>query len=291
MSTSPPEQNIGRVAIHGLGLMGGSLGLALRDRGVFVAGYARRPETRAAALERGIVDACFADPAEAAAEADIVVLCTPVMTIPELAASIAPALKPDAIITDVGSTKAWLHQQIEHPAFVGSHPMCGSEKTGLEASFAGLYQDAVTIVTSTKETSAAADEHADKVAALWKSIGSRVICMPPQDHDKLVARTSHLPHLAASLLVAAANRERTPHLSDLMGSGYESTTRLAEGSADVWHDIVKTNAPAVRAELAAFRAELDQLLQQIDDGIDDGDFAAVRDFLDRQAKTRISQRT
>jgi len=286
------ESKIGRVAIHGLGLMGGSLALALRAQGVFVAGYARRPETRAAALERGIVDACFDGPAEAAAEADIVVLCTPVMTIPELARTIAPALKPGAIITDVGSTKAWLHKVIDHPAFVGSHPMCGSERTGLEASCADLYQDAVTVVTCPADPNEAADvSHAETIATFWESIGSRVIRLTPHAHDELVARTSHLPHLAASLLVAAVNRERHPHLGDLMGSGYESTTRLAEGSADVWHDIVKTNAPAVRAELTAFRDELDRLLQQIDQGLDTGDFDAVRDFLDCQAKTRLCQRT
>jgi len=274
-----------RVAIHGLGLMGASLGLALRDKGVFVEGYARRAETRAKAIERDVVDTCHDDPRQAVEHADIVVLCTPVMTIPELLADIAPAMKPDAVITDVGSTKGWLHQQIDHPAFVGSHPMCGSEKTGLDAACVDLYQNAVTVVTT--PSADAGTKHRETVTTLWELIGSRVLHMDPQTHDELVARTSHLPHLAASLLVAAVNRERATHLGDLMGTGYESTTRLAEGSADVWHDIVKTNAPAVRAELAAFRDELDRLLHQLEEG----DFEALRKFLDQQAKIRISQRT
>lgn len=270
---------IKHVAIHGLGLMGGSLGLALGARGMFVTGYARKAETREQALGMAAVAQAFDDPGRAAAQADLVVLCTPVLTIPELAKTIAPSLKAGAIITDVGSTKAWLHQQIDMPNFIGSHPMCGSEKSGLGASQPDLYEGSVTAVTAASVDDPSHAERAAVVADFWETVGSRTIQLTPTEHDALVARTSHLPHLASSLLVAAAHRDHPAHRDDLCGSGYRDMTRLAAGSASVWHDIVKTNAGPVAEELRVLRDELDRVLADIETG----DFDAVREFLATQA--------
>lgn len=267
------------VAIHGLGLMGASLGLALRQAGDFtVHGYARRAETRDAALAGGVVDVAFDDPSAAAADADIIVLCTPILSIPDLLSEISGALKSGAIVTDVGSTKAWLEsacppQLVNSDArFVGSHPMCGSEKTGLEAGCAELYRDRTVVVCG----------DCPALTSLWESVGAQVLQLDPATHDELVANTSHLPHLSAALLVLAARREPLPHFTQLAATGYRDSTRVAAGSPDVWHDIVKTNAGPVVEGLKALRRETDAMLEQLDAG----DFDGLRDALARAAELR-----
>ncbi len=261
-----------RVALLGLGLMGGSLGLALGRRcpAVVRAAYARRPATREAALAAGAADAVFDSPAAAAAGADLVVACVPVLSIPPLIAAALPGVSPGARVTDVGSTKATLAAALTGPVadaggvFVGSHPIAGSEATGLDAARADLYAGAMTVVTPLPSAPPAA---VADVVALWEAVGSRTACLAPEAHDRLLARTSHLPHLAAAALVRAVCRG--DNVGAFCGGGFRDTTRVAGGSEEIWQDIVETNRAAVADELDALRAELDRLSALVREGSPD----------------------
>ena len=188
---------IDTLAIVGLGLMGGSLGLAAKARGTVkrVVAYSRREESRRKALEQGVADAVFDSPGDAVDGADLVVLCTPDLTMPELVRGFKERLHAGCVVTDVGSTKAFLDRELgailaDSPAvFVGSHPMAGSEKTGVDAARVDLYQGARVIVTG--ET-AAESVGVQRVTAFWEQVGAYVSVMTPEEHDAVIARTSHL---------------------------------------------------------------------------------------------------
>lgn len=279
-----------RVAVIGLGLMGGSLGLAVRQRRLrwHVAGFTRTPANGRKALRRRAVDSLHASPAEAAAGADLVVVCAPILSIPRLVSECAPGLKPGAIVTDVGSTKAFIDAEAPGllqgtgACFVGSHPMAGSEQHGIEAARADLYEGAVVIVTPTRD---APPRAARAVSAFWRKLGGRVYEMDGREHDRVVARTSHLPHLVASLLAATAARTGgSDKLAAFCGAGFADTSRVAEGSPDVWNDIVRTNRANVAEELRAYRAQADKLI----DLLDDGDFEGIQRFLERGRAARRS---
>ena len=270
-----------QIAIMGLGLMGGSLGLALKkrcpERQVRV--YARREATRQTAIELGIADAVFADPVEAVRDADLVVYCTPILTIPTLVADSRAGLKPGAILTDVGSTKAELAAHIQvalqgaDAVFVGSHPVAGSEQTGVEAAREDLYEGALVVVTPEDGQPPAV---VGKVAAFWADVGALVRVISASEHDRVMARTSHLPHLMASLLAVTTGREEAAStVGPYCGTGFRDTSRVADGSPDVWHDIVSTNAPAITGELRQLRVQLDQLIQWTDAG----EFDRIKEFL------------
>lgn len=275
------------VAIIGMGLMGGSLGMALRRRGLArVKGYARREATRREALGAGAADEVFATPAEAVRGAELVVLCTPVLTIPALVHECRGGFGAGTVVTDVGSTKSEVVNRVTSilagsaAQFVGSHPMAGSEKSGIEAARVDLYEGAMTAVTPAAGVRNGAVE---AVSGLWSGVGSRVIRMSPEEHDALVARTSHLPHLVASLLVTAAiGAEGDEKFRALCGPGFRDTTRIAGGSPEMWHDIVKTNRNQILAALRKYQAELGELVT----AIEGGDFDAVSGQLDRGRRLR-----
>ena len=279
------------VSILGLGLMGGSLGLALRRRapGIRVVGWGRRAETRQQALALGAVTEIAETPADAVRAAGIVVLCSPVRSIPELAASCAPGLRPGSVVTDVGSTKSWVVSACaaalagSPSVFVGSHPMAGSERAGLSAARADLYENARVIVTG-------AGEPADRVEALWTAAGARVVRMTAGAHDALAARVSHGPHLAAALAAAAAAREGADAgaLGEIAGAGFRDTTRVADGSPDLWTDIVSTNAGPVLEWMEAAAAGLGELRA----AVRAERWEEVRDWLSRarMARRRVIER-
>jgi len=327
--TDPLLIGVQSVAIIGLGLMGGSLGLALKRfcPDVNVMGYARRAETRKLALEMKACDQVTDDLVAAVRDAELVVFCTPILDIPNLVEEVRDALRPGAIVTDVGSTKAMLMERVEdllsgHDAsFVGSHPMAGSERTGMEAAQENLYVDAVVIVTPPdtgvdKEcwaSSAAAKDcrppdsgiktevegcnplrpvskggceslkrtPSEIVQNLWRAVGARVVVIGAQEHDAIVAGTSHVPHLVAALLVRAAARV-TEQPGPYCGSGFKDVTRIASGSEWVWHDIVKSNAASIASSLQGVRSDIDMLL----DALDREDFDAVRDMLGEAREMR-----
>ena len=274
-----------KVAVIGLGLMGASLGMALKRRGLArVIGYARREETRKLAMDRGICDEVFGSPSDAVMTADIAVLCVPVLAMGGVLDDCYAALPEGCIITDVGSTKKEVCDEMKHrlagkkALFIGSHPMAGSDQTGLEAARADLYEGAVVIMTP--------EEDADKASLellreFWQGVGGKIHFMSPAKHDKVIARTSHLPHLVASILVASVLGEGS-EAAGVCGTGFRDTTRIAAGSEDIWHDIVKTNSDAVLAELGAF----EKILSSVRGMIESGDFEALREFLADARKLR-----
>lgn len=277
-----------RVGVIGLGLMGGSLGLALkRNASVYeVLGYARRAENRSRALELGAVDRVFSAPRELAATCDIIVCCLPVQAIVPVLSECAGSLQTGAVMTDVGSTKQAIVAEMEtvmHSSpgeFIGSHPVCGSELEGIEAARDDLYQGATTVITPGPD---AGTDARNTLKKLWRAAGSDVIEMSAEAHDGLLARSSHLPHLTAALLAAVVGRGHEREVpAGLCGSGYRDTTRLADGSPAIWKDIVQTNIQAIKNELEHLRDETSRLL----DMLESEDVDAVERFLQEARASR-----
>jgi prephenate dehydrogenase len=248
-----------RLSILGVGLLGGSIGLALKSaaNNCKIIGYGHRSETLEQALKLGAIDEMTLDPTEAVRDADLVILCTPVGTFKQLLDKINPALKPGAIVTDVGSTKrsvCRLADKMLPPIvhFVGSHPMAGSEKRGVEAARADLYRGALCITTPTPKTDSNALR---EVESFWQSLGMRVTRLSPDDHDRLLADVSHLPHLVAAALIATQSDQTQP----LAGKGFLDTTRIAGGDGGLWRDIFLDNADHLRISLTKFRQELERI--------------------------------
>ena len=260
-----------RIAIIGLGLMGGSLGLALKAHGYRggVAGYTRAPARRLLAVERGAVDEVFDDPRAAVEGADLVVYGAPILAIMELVRDTAPFLKKGAVLTDVGSTKADLAAGMARllrrsgNVFVGSHPIAGSEQQGMESAQKDLYEGAMVVVTPGKGAPAAAVR---KVRNLWRRVGAQVRVMTPGEHDAIVARTSHLPHLAATLVALTVGRDGAARVAEYCGAGFRDTSRVAEGAPEIWEDILATNRVAVVRELKALRRGSDDLSAALEKG-------------------------
>jgi prephenate dehydrogenase len=253
------------VAIVGAGLIGGSIGMALRERRLAgeVIAVARSEETIRLALARGAADRATRDIAGAAAGADLVVLAAPVSLIAEHLQVVAAVVDAECVITDVGSVKqpiaAAAEKALPHPGrFVGGHPLAGSERKGIAAARPDLLQGATWVLTPTARTDAAALE---RVQDLVARLGARSLLLSPQEHDHLVARTSHLPHLVAAALihvVAARIKERADTL-DVIGQGFRDTTRIAAGDAALWADIALANADALLDSLGEMNAALECL--------------------------------
>ena len=249
---------IERLSIIGVGLLGGSIGLAVKSAlsGCEVVGYGHRAETLERAISVGAIDRGSGDLAGAVAGSDLVILCTPVGLLEEMLHGISGSLKGGAIVTDVGSTKASVVAQAGKILkncgdFVGSHPMAGSEKRGVEFARADLFRNAVCIMTPTAQTSPAALEH---VEAFWKLLGMRTCTMSPEAHDAALAEVSHLPHALAAALV----KMQSPEALELAGKGFLDTTRIAGGDGGLWRDIFVDNAGNVRSALSKLRGLLDE---------------------------------
>ena len=270
--------------IVGVGLIGGSLGLALKQRGLAseVVGVGYRETTLERAQERGAVDRWTLDVAEGAAGADIVVLCTPVGLVAEKAAEALPAMKPGSILTDVASTKAVITAKIEAIlpdgiAFVPAHPMAGSEKRGNESARAGLFEGSRCILTPTAKTSA---EAVGTVTAMWEGVGASVETLGVDEHDRIVAQISHLPHLVAPAILNAADESSLPYAA----AGMKDTTRIAASDVKLWIDIFKDNRENVLGALAAFGSEMHAMR----DALDRSDWDALAEILERARGRRAS---
>ena len=254
------------VAIVGVGLIGGSIGLGLRRRGLAreVVGVGRREESLRAAQQLGAMDRSTLDVAEGAADAELIVVCTPVGRIAADVRAAAAASRRQALITDVGSTKAQIVAELDGALpggvrFVGSHPLAGSEKNGPAAADADLFVNRTVVVTpvgSTCEGDLAA------VAALWTSLGARVIHMSPADHDRTLAATSHLPHLVAAALAAATSADDLA----LTATGWADTTRVASGDPELWSQIFLSNQAHVLAALGRYQETLERLRRAVESG-------------------------
>ncbi len=277
-----------RIAVIGLGLMGGSIGLAIKKRrlGWEVVGCTRTPARGRQALRRGAVDRLCASPAEAVKDADLAVFCAPIQTIPQLVRESLHGLSRGTVLTDVGSTRHFLDTDIPRllkgtgAVFVGSHPVAGSEQQGIDAARADLYEGATVLVTA---PSGAPEAAVRRVRGFWRRLGGRVAMVDSREHDRLLARTSHLPHMVASLLALTVGRmPGREALAGFCGSGFADTSRVAEGSPEVWLDIVRTNRSNLAEELRAYRAQLDRLLALLDAG----DFSGVEHVLEHARSAR-----
>jgi prephenate dehydrogenase len=278
------------VAILGLGLMGGSLGLALKrgQTSITVHGYTRSAERGKCAIDRGALDHFYTNPADAVRHADIVVLCAPILSIPNQLTSIRSALKHGAIVTDVGSTKTELQKKCRellkgtHAVFIGSHPIAGSEQQGMDAARADLYEKAMVVITPDDTVQS---QQVEMVRQLWNMVGATVIGMSPEEHDQVLALTSHVPHITASLLAQTVGRPGIrPDLPLYCGTGYRDTTRIAEGGVDIWMDIIKTNKAPIIQELSVLRQKLEQFIEKLEEnGFTDIERALIEGKTSRKA--------
>jgi prephenate dehydrogenase len=255
------------LVIVGVGLIGGSIGLAARQRGLarHVLGVGRQKASLEQALAVGAIDAYSLDLAGVVRQGQLAVFCTPVDRIAAQVASAAPGCAPGTLLTDAGSTKWAIVRQVEQErlppgvAFVGSHPLAGSEKRGPQHAAADLFQGRLTIVTQTPQTDPAAVE---RTALFWQALGSRVRIMSPEEHDRALALTSHLPHLLASALAAML----PPSLRELTATGFRDTTRIAAGDPGLWRAIFLQNRGGLLEGLTVLGERLAEFRQALESG-------------------------
>lgn len=255
---------IRKLAVFGVGLIGGSFALALRRAGAVgeVVGVGRGQANLEVARSLGILDA-IASPQEAVRDADLVLLAVPVGQMPAVMAAIAPYLGPETVVTDAGSTKqdvvgyAQSHLAEHMSRFVPAHPIAGAEKAGATAASAELFQGRNVVVTPLAENGSAT---VSRVKEAWAACGAVVREMTPQAHDQVFAAVSHLPHLLAFALVDdIAGKANAEELFSYAASGFRDFTRIAGSSPEMWRDISLANRDALLKELDAYRAQLDHL--------------------------------
>ena len=259
-----------RIALIGIGLIGSSIARDVKELGLAkeVVISTRSPETLRRAEELGLGTAYVASAAEAVRGADLVVVSVPVGASEEVARQISPNLKAGAIVTDVGSTKASVIAQIaphmpQGVHFIPGHPLAGTEKSGPDAGFAGLFRGRWCIFTPLPDTDPQALE---KLKAFWTALGSRIDEMDPQHHDKVLAIVSHLPHIIAYNIVGTADDLETVTESEVIkysASGFRDFTRLAASDPTMWRDVCLHNKDAILEMLARFSEDLAYLLRAI----------------------------
>jgi cyclohexadieny/prephenate dehydrogenase len=280
-----------RIAIIGIGLIGSSLARVIRrdNPATHIVACARRAETLDAVRRLNIADEATDDPVAAVAGADLVVLATPLSAYAEIAREIAPKLKPGAIVTDVGSVKEAAIRDIapvlpELVHFVPGHPVAGTEHSGPEAGFAEMFADRWCILTPLPET---APEAVAKITALWQLAKMRVVEMPAEHHDKVLAVTSHLPHLIAYTIVGTATELGQDLQSEVVAysaGGFRDFTRIAASDPVMWRDIFLANNEAVLELLQRFSEDLTALQR----AIRRGDGATLHDWFTRTRAIRRS---
>lgn len=245
------------------GLLGASLAIGARERGLVsrIHVWARREEVRCKCATQSWCDAVFDTPEAAVAGSDLVVICTPVETIHRLARRVAGSLKPGAIVTDVGSTKGQLCELTqaimpEECHFVGSHPMAGSEKSGMDFATGDLFEGRVCFVTPLENVTN--PDAMARVSALWQGLGMQVVTFSPQMHDRIVANVSHLPHYVATV-VCNWLAHNDPTWCKWSGPGLRDTTRVAAGSPWMWRAISEQNKQEILCALDGFAQEMAQM--------------------------------
>ena len=271
-------------------MIGGSLGMILRGKGLAgsVVGIGRRVENLKTAVQMGAIDCYVVDPKEGVAEADVVVLATPVDTYERHLSEWASCLRPDAIVTDVGSVKGALVDHAERTLpqgvrFVGAHPIAGKEKTGVAAGSDRLFAGARCILTPTSKTDPQAFE---QIKGMWQATGATVLSMDPYLHDQILGAVSHLPHVAAFALMDALIeiRSRVPglDLAGHSGGGLRDTTRIAASSPEMWRDIFLWN----RDNIVTFIESYEEALGRLKELIRAGDAAGIEKALERAKQER-----
>ena len=279
-----------KVTLAGVGLLGGSLGLAIKQRGLAgrVEGFVRRTASIAECEKLGVVDLATPSLHRAVEGADLVILCTPLSRMPEIAAQMLPALKKGAVVTDVGSVKGSVVESLEPliasagAHYVGSHPMAGAEKTGPAFARPDLFEGSICLITPTPNSNRDA---VHQVEAFWAALGGRVLKFTPSIHDDLVSRASHLPHIVASELANYILSPAHPaEQATVCANGFRDTTRIASGSPEMWVDIAMSNRRNLGRVLGVFIEDL----QEFQLALDHGDAKAIEEFFEK-AKQRRDQ--
>lgn len=254
-----------KIVIFGVGLIGGSVALALKKAGstAQIVGVGRSSESLQAALDLGVIDTATSDIATAVTDADIILIAAPVAQTSSILNAIKPYLTASTVITDAGSTKSDVLQCAQEilgtqfSQFVGGHPIAGAEKSGVTAAMADLYTNKNVVLTPTTATNTSATR---QVTALWQSCGANVSEMSAATHDGIFAAVSHLPHLLAFALVDdIAARPNAEQLFGFAASGFRDFTRIAGSHPEMWRDISLANRTALLSELNAYQAELARL--------------------------------
>ena len=252
--------------------MGGSLGLAMRERGLarHVIGIGRGKEALDHGVKIGAIDVGTTDMSRGVRDADLVVLAVPVRTIPSLLETIVPFVRADALVTDLGSTKATIVEAGTHcfgARFVGSHPMAGSEQNGIEAARTDLYAGAAWAVVRAEPFTLDNDPFAARIAALASALGARPVLLQADNHDRLVALVSHLPHvLSYTFARSVAMDPGAKQAREIAAGSYRDMMRVSHSDPRLWSDIFLDNRDALLAVLAAFESEIDALKQAIETG-------------------------
>jgi prephenate dehydrogenase len=272
------------VAIVGVGLIGGSIGLALQQRGLAstVVGIGRRESSLSRAMRHGVVTETTTQIELGVANAELVVVCTPVGTVVESVERIVKHSPAATLVTDAGSTKLEIVRQLavslpDPAVFIGSHPLAGSEKTGPENARADLFEDRVTVLTPTERS---APNQIARLEQFWTALGCSVMQMSPSAHDQAVAMTSHVTHVIAAALAAATADEELP----LVGSGWKDTTRIAAGDPELWRQILFSNRDQVLKSLGKF----EKVLAKFRTAMERDDQARIVQLLDSGKQTRDS---
>lgn len=280
--------NFEQITLVGVGLLGGSLGLAVKRRGLArrVVGLVRRAESIDECRSLGVVDNAFLDAPAAVKGSDLIVHCAPISQMRALTDAFLPGLEPGAIVTDVGSEKSSVVRELESPIahaggrFVGSHPMAGGELTGVGNANADLFENATVVITPTLNSDPVAVE---KLTEFWEALGAKILKTAPESHDILVARSSHLPHIAAAALASTVLAPDQPsELGDVCGPGFRDATRIASGSPAMWRDIAIENRENITRSLD----ELIRQLKSIKGSLGANDVAAVEAFFETAKERR-----
>jgi prephenate dehydrogenase len=277
-----------RMAVCGVGLIGGSLALCARRAGLVgeIVGLGRTQKNLDLALQRGIIDRATRATADAARGAELVILAVPVRMIPETFAAIAPHLPETAVVSDVGSVKGFVVRAIEpklgpRMALVAAHPIAGKETTGAGAADPDLFKNHRVIITPSARST---PEAIAKIETLWRATGARIERMEADAHDAILARASHLPQIVASALAAALADERIGGrlAADYGAGGLRDTTRIAASSPEMWRDVCLTNRDAIVEALELYRATFDEFVRLVERG----DAAGLEALFERGRKMR-----
>jgi len=301
-----PVQQFSKIVIVGVGLMGGSLGLAVKKRGLIkeVVGLARRRSTMVRAKALGAIDQGVLTPEQALPGANLVVFATPSKVIPDLLQEYAPWIPAKCLVTDVGSTKVRFLREMEKRfyqpdlvrkqpppelrfTFISSHPMAGSEKEGVEFARKDLYDGSHCLLIRTKHAN---PEALERLETFWRAVGCRQISViSPEEHDRWVAAVSHLPHALAACLVnvLADLTARDPRIRTAAGPGFRDTTRVAAGAPALWLDILMQNHEEVSSMIDLLRHQLSRL----ETALRSGEEKRLFEFLERASVFRQEMET
>ncbi len=259
-----------QVALIGTGLIGGSIGIALRERRLVkkITGFDQNLQALEEAMKRGAIDRAASSPAEAVQESDLVILAVPVLNTLELLKGILPFLKQDAVVTDVGSTKASIMKETaglfpEAVHFIGGHPMAGSEESGITGADPALLENAIYVLTPNPDCPQII---VDKLKQVLKETGAEPLILDPEEHDRVVASVSHLPYVvAAALTSSVAGAENMELVRTLAAGGFRDSTRIALSNPDLWRGICLSNREELGKALSSFQDSLERIQRKLAD--------------------------